>query len=72
MIVLLITAIEYTQIMIKLEVEEANKRLYNVYTVHQEVEETMLITIVYDNKSKLSVHDFSRANTIQGGKTQKW
>ena len=37
------------------------KRLYYFDTAYHEVEETMLITTVDDNKSKFSAHDFSRA-----------
>merc|ERR1712086_528409 len=44
-----------------LKFQEATKRLSYVDTVDRDVEETMLITAVDDNKSKLSAHDFSRA-----------
>ena len=41
--------------------QEATKILYHFDTTDREVEETMLITTVAYNKSKLYVHDFSRA-----------
>ena len=44
-----------------LKFQEATKRLYYFDAVDREVEETMLITTVDDNKSKISAHDFSRA-----------
>ena len=44
-----------------LKFQEATKRLYYFDTVDREVEEVMLITTVNDNKSKISVHDFSKA-----------
>ena len=44
-----------------LKFQEAPKRLYSFDTVDRDVEETMLITTVDDNKSQVSAHDFSRA-----------
>ena len=44
-----------------LKFQEATKILYYFDTVDRDVEETMLIATVDDNKSKLSAHDFSRA-----------
>ena len=38
------------------------ERIYYFDTVDRDVEETMLITTVDDNKSQLSAHDYSRAN----------
>ena len=48
-----------------LKFHEATKRLYYFDTVDREVEETMLIIAVDDNKSKLSAHDFSRAKIVR-------
>ena len=42
--------------------QEVTKRLYYFDTADREVEETMLIATVDDNKSQLSAYDFSRAN----------
>ena len=44
-----------------LKFQETIKRLYYFDTVYREVEETMPITTVDDNKIKLSAHDSSRA-----------
>ena len=44
-----------------LKFQEATKRLYYFDTVDRDVEETMLITTVDDNKSQVSAHDYSRA-----------
>ena len=44
-----------------LKFQEASKTLYYFDTSDHEVEKTILITAVDDNKSKLSAHAFSRA-----------
>ena len=44
-----------------LKFREATRRLYYFDTEDRDVEETMLITTVDNNKSRLSAHDFSRA-----------
>ena len=44
-----------------LKFQEDIKRLYYVDTAYHEVEKTMLITTVDDDKSRLSAHDFSKA-----------
>jgi len=40
---------------------EATRRLYYFDTVNREVEESMFITTVANNKNRLSAHDFSQA-----------
>merc|ERR1712194_84399 len=48
-----------------LKFQEATKRLYYFDTVDRDVEETMLITTVDDNKNQVSAHDYSRANIVR-------
>ena len=44
-----------------LKFREATRRLYYFDTADREVEESMFITTVENNKSRLSAHDFSQA-----------
>ena len=44
---------------------EATKRLYYFDTTDCEVEETMLVTKVDDDKNRLSAHDFSKSNVAR-------
>ena len=41
------------------------RRLYYFDTADREVEESMFITTVEDNKSRLSAHDFSQAKVAR-------
>jgi len=48
-----------------LKFREAMRRLYYFDTADREVEESMFITTVEDNKSRLSAHDFSQAKVAR-------